>query len=262
MAWYWVRTCFYEPHSFRSTKTRPDRKSTVETASKTLSIPTFMIKVKLHWEISAARRSGATTAGTRTWPQAQQVQKASWFSAKVEVRDLRETVPKKINWAQSMKSETPNTPSNKWGSKASARKERCGRQQSKKKQLYYMLLVRRFYPKRLTYSILWTIPTGAIWGEVSCPGTQRHADCSGVWTCDPLIPTPRLYPLRHTPPSYMKDGTGKRIKTCADSLAKKITPKGPGSLLIVDENKIQKDTKERTEADGRKNGVMKRWWMR
>ena len=34
-----------------------------------------------------------------------------------------------------------------------------------------MLLVRRFYPKRLTYSILWAIPTGAIWGEVSCPGT-------------------------------------------------------------------------------------------
>ena len=63
-----------------------------------------------------------------------------------------------------------------------------------------MLLVRRFYPKRLTYSILWAIPTGAIWGEVYCPGTQQHADCSGVWTCDPLIPTPRLYPLRHTPP--------------------------------------------------------------
>ena len=46
--------------------------------------------------------------------------------------------------------------------------------------LHYMLLVRRFYPKRLTYSILWAIPTGAIWGEVCCPGTQRHADCSGV----------------------------------------------------------------------------------
>ena len=46
--------------------------------------------------------------------------------------------------------------------------------------LYDMLLVRCFYPKRLTYSILRTTPTGAIWGEVSCPGTQRHADCSGV----------------------------------------------------------------------------------
>ena len=45
--------------------------------------------------------------------------------------------------------------------------------------LHYMLLV-TFYPKRLTYSILWAIPTGAIWGEVSCPGTQRHADCTGV----------------------------------------------------------------------------------
>ena len=28
--------------------------------------------------------------------------------------------------------------------------------------LHYMLLVRRFYPKRLTYLILWTIPTGAM----------------------------------------------------------------------------------------------------
>ena len=66
--------------------------------------------------------------------------------------------------------------------------------------LHYMLLVRRFYPKWLTYSILWTISTGAIWGEVSCPGTQRHADCSVVWTCDPLIRTPTHNPLRHTPP--------------------------------------------------------------
>ena len=39
-------------------------------------------------------------------------------------------------------------------------------------RLHYMLLVRRFYPKRLTYSILWAIPTGAIWGEVS----QGHTD--------------------------------------------------------------------------------------
>ena len=38
--------------------------------------------------------------------------------------------------------------------------------------LHYMSLVRRFYPKRLTYSILWKIPTGAIWGEVS----QGHND--------------------------------------------------------------------------------------
>ena len=35
-----------------------------------------------------------------------------------------------------------------------------------------MSLVRRFYPQRLTYSILWAIPTGAIWGEVS----QGHND--------------------------------------------------------------------------------------
>ena len=41
-----------------------------------------------------------------------------------------------------------------------------------------MLLVRHFYPKRFTYSILWVIPTGAIWGEVSCPGTQRHVSLS------------------------------------------------------------------------------------
>ena len=31
---------------------------------------------------------------------------------------------------------------------------------------HYMSLVRRFYPK-LTYSILWAIPTRALWGEVS-----------------------------------------------------------------------------------------------
>ena len=68
--------------------------------------------------------------------------------------------------------------------------------------LHYMSLVRRFYPKRLTYSILWAIPTGAIWGEVSCPGTHRHADCSGVWTCDPLIPTPTLNPLHIFHVSY------------------------------------------------------------
>ena len=55
--------------------------------------------------------------------------------------------------------------------------------------------VRRFYPKRLTYSILWAILTGAIWGEVSCPGTQRHADCRGVWTCAP--PDPNTNALTH-----------------------------------------------------------------
>jgi len=38
--------------------------------------------------------------------------------------------------------------------------------------LHYISLVRRFYPKRLTYSILCAIPTGAIWGEVS----QGHND--------------------------------------------------------------------------------------
>ena len=43
-----------------------------------------------------------------------------------------------------------------------------------KQLLGYMSFVRRFYPK------LWTIPTGAVWGEVSCPGTQLHADCSGT----------------------------------------------------------------------------------
>ena len=57
--------------------------------------------------------------------------------------------------------------------------------------LHYMSLVRRFYPKRLTYSILW-----AIWGEVSCPGTQRHADCSGVWTWPP-DPNTNAQPTTH-----------------------------------------------------------------
>ena len=70
---------------------------------------------------------------------------------------------------------------------------------SSKTAIFHIWLVRCFYPKRLTFSILWTIPTGAIWGEVSCPGTQLHADCSGVWTCAPLIRTPTLYPLRHAP---------------------------------------------------------------
>ena len=39
---------------------------------------------------------------------------------------------------------------------------------------HYMSLL-----SKATYSIL-TIPTGAIWGEVSCPGTQGHADYSVV----------------------------------------------------------------------------------
>ena len=65
------------------------------------------------------------------------------------------------------------------------------------KLLHYMLLVRCFYPKRLTYSILWGFHTGAILGEVSCPGTQRHADCSGVWTWT-------HNPLHHTPILVLK----------------------------------------------------------
>ena len=48
------------------------------------------------------------------------------------------------------------------------------------KNIYALQYMSRFYPEQLTYSILWTITTGAIWGEVSCPGTHRHADCSGV----------------------------------------------------------------------------------
>ena len=30
------------------------------------------------------------------------------------------------------------------------------------------------------HAVLWAIPTGAVWGEVTCPGTQQHADCSGT----------------------------------------------------------------------------------
>ena len=68
---------------------------------------------------------------------------------------------------------------------------------------------------------LWTIPTGAIWGEVSCPGTQRHAGCSGVWTCDHLIWTPTHNPLRHTPP-WLRDlawgAKGWRFKFWLDQI--------------------------------------------
>ena len=46
-----------------------------------------------------------------------------------------------------------------------------------------MSLVRRFYPKRLTYSILWTIPTGAIWGEVS----QGHNDMLTAVGFEPVL---------------------------------------------------------------------------
>ena len=34
-AWYWVRTCFYEPHSFRSSKTRPDKRRVAGTKHTT-----------------------------------------------------------------------------------------------------------------------------------------------------------------------------------------------------------------------------------
>jgi len=49
-----------------------------------------------------------------------------------------------------------------------------------------MLLVTRFYPKLLTYSILWTIPTGALWGEVS----QGHND---MLTAEGIEPEPNTY---------------------------------------------------------------------
>ena len=50
--------------------------------------------------------------------------------------------------------------------------------------LNYMSLVRRFDPKRLTYSILWAIPTGAIWGEVS----QGHNDMLTAGGFEPVTP--------------------------------------------------------------------------
>ena len=66
--------------------------------------------------------------------------------------------------------------------------------------LHYMLLVRHFYPKRLTYSILWTIPTGAIWGEVS----QGHNDTLTAVGFEPWSQHQHSSPLRHTPPSFGK----------------------------------------------------------
>jgi len=50
--------------------------------------------------------------------------------------------------------------------------------------LHDLLLVRRFYSKRLTYSILWTIPTGAIWVEVS----QGHNDMLTAVGFEPVPP--------------------------------------------------------------------------
>jgi len=57
--------------------------------------------------------------------------------------------------------------------------------------------VRRFYPKRLTYSILWTIPTGATWGEVS----QGHNDMLTAVGFEPVLPLSEHQgsnPLRHS----------------------------------------------------------------
>ena len=47
------------------------------------------------------------------------------------------------------------------------------------------VLVRRFYPKRLTYSILWAIPTRAIWGECLAQG---HNDMLTAVGFEPVLP--------------------------------------------------------------------------
>ena len=60
--------------------------------------------------------------------------------------------------------------------------------------LHYMSLL-----SKATY-ILWVIPTGAIWGEVSCPRTQRLADCSGTQTSHLLIRSSAHYPLSYSLP--------------------------------------------------------------
>ena len=59
--------------------------------------------------------------------------------------------------------------------------------------LHDMSLVRRFDPKRLTYSILWTIPTGAIWGEVS----QGHNDMLTAVGFEPVPNTNALPTAPH-----------------------------------------------------------------
>jgi len=72
--------------------------------------------------------------------------------------------------------------------------------------LHHMSHVRRFYPRRLTDSILWAIPTGANWGEVS----QGHNDmltAVGFEPVTPLIPTPTHNPLHHTPPVLITCGS-------------------------------------------------------
>ena len=99
--------------------------------------------------------------------------------------------------------------------------------------LHYMSLVRRFYPKRLTYSVLWEIPTGAIWGDT----TTQHADYSGVWTCDPLIRTPTHNPLHHTPPllSAQWPSRNKTVPTENCSLVSL----GNGSWFLVREIAVE-----------------------
>ena len=58
-----------------------------------------------------------------------------------------------------------------------------------------MLLVSRFYPKRRTYSTLWTIPTGALWGEVS----QGHNDMLTAVGFEPVTPDPNTKALSTAP---------------------------------------------------------------
>ena len=57
--------------------------------------------------------------------------------------------------------------------------------------LHYTLLVRRLYPKRLTYSILWTIPTGAICASVLPRDTTTCWLQWGLnlWSPDPITNT-------------------------------------------------------------------------
>ena len=73
--------------------------------------------------------------------------------------------------------------------------------------LHYILLVRCFYPKRLTYSILWTIPTGASWGEVS---GQGHNDMLTAVGFEPVTPwTEHLRTTRYAtrPPVIVSSNT-------------------------------------------------------
>ena len=85
-----------------------------------------------------------------------------------------------------------------------------------------MLLVRRFYPKRLTYSILWAIPTGAIWVKCLAQGHNDMLTAVGLKLAIPLLLNIQLDSAKaecnmrhqHLLDSRERTGKGKKKKYC------------------------------------------------